>query len=105
MSCVDMEDHQVLVNRRLVMTSKRLAEPFEEAYQWMRQSGIQLDSRETVGTIAFSRKGETKVSHLTWSELIELHYAYERLDRIEKRLKARDSSRRLEPGAANGERE
>lgn len=104
MAGVDAEDRQVLVNRSLVTTSKWLVEPFEEAYQWMRQLGIGLDSRETVGTIAFSGKGEVKVSHLTWSELVELHRAYERLIEIEKLLKDCDTKKQPEAGTVVDQR-
>ena len=74
----------------LVTASKRIASPFEEAYQWLRQRQNHLDPRETIGTIAFSSKGEVKLNHLTWSDVTELHLAYERIKNIEVLLRSRD---------------
>ena len=84
MASIDAEVQQVLLNLELVKTSKRIAEQFEEAYQWMSQLGIHLHPRETVGTLAFAGKGKRWVNHLTWSELMALHQAYEHLNQIEK---------------------
>ena len=93
MSCATAEDDQVVVNRTFVATSKRIAEPFEEAYQWMRQLGINPNSREMVGTIAFTGRGKVKVCQLTWAELVDLHCAYEQLECIEQHLRAGDDNR------------
>lgn len=89
MAGIDDNVDDVLVQRELVQTSKRIGKPFEAAYQWMKQQNINLDSRETVGTIAFSGRGKSKVSHVTWAELVDIHNAYIRLDSLERILKAR----------------
>lgn len=86
MAGVDQLADEVLVQRELIRSSKFIAEPFEVAYQWMKKQDLNLDSRETVGTIAFSGKGKSKISHVTWSELVSIHDAYERFDRLERLL-------------------
>lgn len=95
MTTIDAEVEQGLLNLELVTTSKRIAEPFEEAYQWLKQLGIHLDPRESVGTLAFAGKGIHKISHLTWAELTELHEAYERIGALEKHLRAREIAKHL----------
>ena len=95
MASIDAEVDQAMLNLELVRTSKWIAEQFEEAYQWMSQLGIHLHPRETVGTLAFAGKGKRWVNHLTWSELMALHQAYERLNAIESRLNAREIEKHL----------
>lgn len=87
MANVDDNVDEILAQRELLRSSKSIAKPFEAAYQWMKQQDLNLDSRETVGTIAFSGKGKNKVSHVTWAELVDIHNAYERFDRLERLLK------------------
>ena len=83
MASIDAEVDQTLLE--LVRTSKRIAEPFEEAYQWMMQLGDHLHPQESIGTLAFASKGKRKVAHLTWAEVMSLHQACERrLNEIEK---------------------
>ena len=86
MASVDDNVDEILAQRELLRSSKFIAKPFEAAYQWMKQQDLNLDSRETVGTIAFSGKGESKISHVTWSELVSIHDAYQRFDRLERLL-------------------
>ena len=69
MASIDAEVEQVLLNLELVTSSKRIAEPFEEAYQWMNQLGVHLHPQETVGTLAFTIKHKCKMNHLKWSEM------------------------------------
>ena len=95
MAAVDKKLANAAVNLDLVTTSKGIAEPFESAYQWLKRSNKDLHSQETVGTIAFTSNGECKIYHMTWSELVEVHSAYRRLERVEKLLKDRDAR----PGA------
>lgn len=95
MATIDVEVEQALLNLELITTSKRIAAPFEEAYQWMIQLGVDLHPQETVGTLAFAGKGKRKVGHLTWAEIVSLHEAYERLNTIEKHLKAREIGKHL----------
>ena len=90
MSCGDAEGARVLLDRRVVRTSRRIAEPFEEAYQWMQQLGIKPNSSELVGTIAFTGQGKVKVCELTWAELVDLHCAYQHLKCIEPHVNAGD---------------
>lgn len=103
MSRVDEKFDEVLVQRELLRSSKRIAQPFEAAYQWMKQQDINPDSRETVGTIAFSGKGDCKVSHVTWSDLVNLHDAYARLDSLDRLLKARWIEKQFKAGKEQGE--
>ena len=93
MASIDAEVDQTLLE--LVRTSKRIAEPFEEAYHWMMQFGVQLHPQEIVGTLAFASKGKRKTKHLIWSEVISFHQAYERLGEIEEYLKARELEKHL----------
>ena len=83
MAVSGVEVGQVPMYLELVATSKRLASPFEEAYQWLMETETYLHPDETVGTIAFSSNGARKVNHLTWSELNELHLTYQRLNHLE----------------------
>lgn len=89
MARIDEAVDEVLVQRELLRSSKCIAKPFEAAYQWIKQQNINLDSRETVGTISFSGDGECKVSHVTWSQLVDVHNAYKRFDSLERLLEAR----------------
>lgn len=83
---IDAEIRHFQKNLELVITSKRLATPFEEAYQWLKERHNRLDPSETICTIACASKGRTKVSHLTWADLNEFHSAYQRLSSIEAQL-------------------
>lgn len=84
---------QFLMYLELVTTSKRIASPFEEAYQWLKETQTQLHPLETVGTIAFTSNGESKVNHLTWSDLNELHLSYQRLKNLEVLLNSHEIER------------
>ena len=86
----DAEVDQASLNLDVVTTSIRIAEPYEKAYQWMVKLGSRMHPQETVGTVAFSNNGESKVSHVTWAELVSHHQAYQRLIAIEQHLKARE---------------
>jgi hypothetical protein len=86
----DEQFGQLLMCLELVLTSKRIAAPFEDAYQWLKETQTHLDLCETIGTIAFTSNGKIKVSHLTWSDLNELHSAYLRLNNIEVLLSSRE---------------
>ena len=85
---IDAELARSLVNLELVATSKRIVEPFEDAYQWIKSLHLPLEACETVGSITFTGDGQHKISHLTWSDLTELHHAYQRFERVEKSLAA-----------------
>ena len=93
MSGVEVESDRVLMSPKLVSTLKSTAEPFEEAYQWISRLDVHLNPRETVCTIAFASKGIRKISHLTWSELLDLHRSYEQLKKIEQEIGTRTSTR------------
>ena len=86
MAISGVEVGQVPMYLELVTTSKQIASPFEEAYQWLMETQPYLHPDETVGTIAFSSNGARKVNHLTWSELNELHLTYQRLNHLEASL-------------------
>jgi len=96
----DAKDGQFLTYLEMVTTLKRIATPFEEAYQWLKETQTQLPSRET---IAFARKGKSRVNHLTWSDLAELHSAYQRLSNIEVLLNSREIENVYTVSAVNNE--
>ena len=93
MPVADAEVHQSLINLDLVTTLKSSAEPFEEAYHWLKEKHKHLNPCEMVGTVVFASKGIQKIHHLSWCELSEFHRSYERLDEIEKALQARATLR------------
>ena len=76
----------ILRDLNLVTTSKSIAGQFEDAYNWLADSHVHLDPRETVGTLVFTSKGRQKVSHLTWSDMTSIHEAYQRLNQYEQYL-------------------
>lgn len=90
MAVSDAEHGEFQIYLELVTTSKRIATPFEEAYQWLKETQTHLHPRETIGTIAFASKRKSRVNHLTWSDLTELHSAYQRLTKIEVLLNSRE---------------
>lgn len=77
---------ELLTKRELVSTSKRLIEPYESAYHWIRGSGVRLHPDETVCTIVFASKGDKLVKHLTWQEIVSLHDAHDRILELEARI-------------------
>lgn len=103
MAIGDAELGQFLMELELVTTSKQIATPFEDAYQWLKETQTHLDPRETVGTIAFTSKGKSRVNHLTWADLTELHSAYQRLNHIEVLLNSREIERVHTASAADSE--
>jgi hypothetical protein len=105
MARIDEKFDEVLVQRELLRSSKCIAKPFEAAYQWMKQQDLKLDSRETVGTIAFTGNGHCKVNHVTWSDLVDVHNAYDRLDSLERLLKARWAEKQYKAEKEQGELE
>ena len=72
-----------LTNLELVSVSKRLTDPYDEAYRWINSSGVRPHPDETVCTIVFASAGETMVKHLTWQEIVSIHDAYDRILEIE----------------------
>lgn len=79
---------EFLTELELISASKRLTEPYEEAYHWISGSGIRLHPNETVCTIAFAINGEMMVKHLTWREVVSLHDAYDRIQELEREISA-----------------
>ena len=91
---VNTEVERIFEIRESFSASKRIAATFEDAYVWLDQMNVHLHPDETVGTIAFSSNGESKVRHLTWSDLIQLHRLFECLRNLEKDVADPDSERR-----------
>lgn len=77
---------ELLTKLELVSTSKRLTEPYEAAYHWIRGSGVRLHPNETVCTIVFTSNGDTMVKHLAWQEIVSLHDAHDRILELEGKI-------------------
>lgn len=76
----------ILANLGTISQARQSTEPLHETYLWLSESGKHLHPDEMVATVVCTLQGETKIDHLRWGDLVNLHEIHLQLCKLEQAL-------------------
>lgn len=82
----DREIQTILSNLSMISQSRQATEPLHDTYVWLSEAGKNLHPDEMVATVVCTLQGETKMDHLRWSDLVNLHQIHLELCKLEQAL-------------------